>query len=76
LDGSEEELLTYPRPVGEGIGFREEPIELTPVRARVFKSDLEMLSHIYKENISAEKGLAVGAEGSRGGCYGGDGATS
>lgn len=59
MDGSEEELLTYPRPVGEGIGFREEPIELTPVRARVFKSDLEMLSHIYKENISAEKGLAM-----------------
>lgn len=39
--------------------LREQPIDLRPVGAIVFKSDLEMLKHIYKETIPAEKGLIM-----------------
>lgn len=48
----------FTRPVIMDV-FREQPIDLRPVEGNVFKSDLEMLNHIYKENIPAEKGLAM-----------------
>lgn len=57
MDGSEEEVV-YLKPV-DGNVFMGEPMYLKPGRASVFKSDLEMLNHIYNENISAEKGLAM-----------------
>lgn len=58
MDGNEEKEIVYPRPVG-GEEFKEEPVILTPVKSVRLKSNLEVLSHIYKKNISAEKGLAM-----------------
>jgi hypothetical protein len=57
LDGRVEESA-YPWPVSREV-FVEEPLILMGVKSVGLKSDLEMLSHICKENISAEKGLAM-----------------
>lgn len=48
-----------PGALGGYIASSEVPVGFTPVRVCAFKSDLEMLNHIYMENISAERGLAM-----------------
>ena len=57
-----EEQSVYPKPVSKEV-FMDEPLILTPVKSVVLKSDLELLNHIYKENISAVDGLAMLKQG-------------